>query len=42
MLYDRSKRRVSFWASATTDGAASTILDNLPDEDLLPFVGVYG
>ena len=40
--YDRSQRRVSFWASATTDGTPLTVLDNLPNEDLLPFIGVYG
>ena len=42
MRYDRSKRCVLFWDSATTDGVALTILENLPNEDLFPFIGVYG
>ena len=35
MLYDRAQRRVSFWRGTTNAGDATTVINNLPDQDWL-------
>ena len=40
-LYDRAQRRVSFWRGATNAGDATTVISNLPDQDLAPWVSTY-
>eukprot|EP01045_Picozoa_sp_COSAG04_P004561 COSAG04_NODE_200_length_20490_cov_33.582021_2_plen_3075_part_00 len=41
MLFDRAKREASFWRGFTVEGEPATVISNLPDEDLAPFVGKY-
>ena len=41
MLYDRAQRRVSFWRGATNAGDPTTVIGNLPDQDLAPWVSTY-
>eukprot|EP01045_Picozoa_sp_COSAG04_P004560 COSAG04_NODE_200_length_20490_cov_33.582021_1_plen_3559_part_10 len=41
MLFDRDKREASFWRGFTVEGEPATVISNLPDEDLAPFVGKY-
>ena len=41
MVFDRAKRRACFWRGFTVAGTPTTVIDNLPDEDLAPFVGKY-